>query len=271
MKYNPLCFLRKDSSIFGTAARYRWDSASETEIDLPAQETNGSINNSVVETVSHLYNISLFRYKSDVKIDAALNWLLEYEHKPLAYNCNDGASYSNMFFKTSRIDNEKIRKLKGLPFTMGCSGFFKTGAVLYLTSHFGKLEDERVRKAYKNIVSIPQYRKGWYCSPSCGNNLFQAVVKHPIYSAGRAVDQNLAYLRSKQLDNGSWSGGLPFYPIVNALSYLKQVDADRILSKAIEKLINSQNKDGSWGRTDKALKTYLILDAMERKDIRIAI
>jgi len=64
---------------------------------------------------------------------------------------------------------------------------------------------------------------------------------------------------------------IPFYPVFNALSNLKQPSAGRIFSRALEKIYRTQNKDGSWGRSNKDLKTYLVLDALERKEIRIPI
>ncbi|MFC1887226.1 hypothetical protein ACFLYK_00280, partial [Candidatus Cloacimonadota bacterium] len=128
----------------------------------------------------------------------------------------------------------------------------------------------RVINAYANIVKLPKLRRGWYCSFSCGSNLFLAVVKHPIYSGGKAVRLNLDFLKKEQKDNGSWQGNLPFFPIFNALSNLKQNEADTLFAKALMKVRNTQNKDGSWGRVDKALKTYLVLDALDRKEIRTA-
>lgn len=270
MKYNPLKFLRKDKSVFGKAARRRWDSQQEELPEFPEQKENGSWNNSVVDTVTNLYQLSLFTEKTDTRVESALHWLLEKKHKPLVYTNNDGASYDNMFFNTSRRDNERIRKLKGIPFSMGCSGFFKTGATLYLAAHFGYLDDERVDKAYKSVIEIPPYRDGWYCSPSCGNNLFLAVVAHPIYANSRAIHLNLDYLNRTQLDNGAWQGPIPFFSVFNALSKLKMIEADRIFGFALHRAEATQSKDGSWGRTDKALKTYLVMDALDRKEIRIS-
>jgi hypothetical protein len=270
MKYNPLSYLRKDRSVFGKVSRLRWDSVREVPPHFPAQEDNGSWNNSVVDTVKYLYQLSLFSNNLEERVRKALNWLLEKGHPPMKYQSNDGASYDDMFFRTSRSDNEKLRKLKGTPFSMGCSGFFKTGACLYLAAQFGYLEDKRVEKAYLNIIEIPPYRDGWYCSPSCGSNLFLAVVEHPIYSSSRAIHLNLDYLNRTQMENGAWQGPIPFFSVFNALAKLKMIEADRIFRFALNRLEETQNKDGSWGRTDKALKTYLVMDALVRKDIRIS-
>ncbi|MFC1887916.1 hypothetical protein ACFLYK_03810, partial [Candidatus Cloacimonadota bacterium] len=75
MRYNPLSFLKKDDSIFGRAARNRWISGYEVQLELPHQEPNGSINNSVVDTIRHLYEISLISSNPNEKVNSALRWL----------------------------------------------------------------------------------------------------------------------------------------------------------------------------------------------------
>jgi len=266
-KYDPLDFLKKQDSYFGAAVRWKLGLATIPDSIPPLQNTNGSWNNSVIDTVINLYKYSLFHTEPVKAVIKALDWLLEHEHEPMQCTNNDGSSYDNLLFKTSRDDNKRIRKIRGLPFGNGCSGFFKTGATLYLTAHFGLLENKRVVGAFETMNKLPSTRNGWYCSPSCGSNLFQAMVKHPIYSTNEQMDLTINFLKREQNEDGSWRRRIPFFPVFNALANLKQKVAKEIFDKALTKTIRSQNSDGSWCRTDKDLKTYLVIDAIDKKKL----
>jgi hypothetical protein len=58
---------------------------------------------------------------------------------------------------------------------------------------------------------------------------------------------------------------VPFYQTVNALAHLDSEDADVQLKKAFKHLSRTQNLDGTWGRSQKEWKTFLVVHAMRRK------
>lgn len=268
MRYDPRNYLKVDYHFLSRATLKVLGEGGDYNFDLPeGQMENGSWNDSVPETFTNLYHFSLFTNEADERIIRALDWLFEKHHEPFMSQNSDGCSYDYLLFRTSKSDNEAMRKMKTVPFTNGCSGFIKTGATLFLATHFG-IDDDFTRRIYSVIDKLPNCRKsGWYCSSACGNNIFQAIAKHPEFSKRDSVDIALKYLERHQKENGDFEGSIPFYPVFNALSRIELPRAEILFDRAMTKIEKRQHKDGAWGKSHKQIHTYLVIDALIRKGI----
>ena len=77
----------------------------------------------------------------------------------------------------------------------------------------------------------------------------------------------LSRLEEVQKADGSWPIQIPFYQTVNALGHLNFAQSDELLKRAFRRLIEKQNRDGTWGRTQKEWNTFLIVHAIKRKSL----
>ena len=161
-----------------------------------------------------------------------------------------------------KYEQASLNKMKEVPFTKGCSGFIKSGAALFFTNVFDKLNHKKANKAYESLEKVAEVRKGRWCSGSCSNNIMQAFVTHPERKKSGIMRGVVRYLATQQKDNGSWAGSTPFYPTVYALSLLDFSEVEPQLDRAVQKVIKYQNKDGSWGRANKELNTFLMIKVL---------
>jgi hypothetical protein len=268
-KTNPLSVFQDSSSPIARHALARWGKQPQAPWSPPAQREDGSWNGSVAETIQQLYWTWLANPEPGETARKGMRWLLETHLPPMRTLDPERVSYDNLFFAMGRGDAPRLRNLSGVPFNEGCSGFVKTGAALFLAAGFGMSSEERVSLALETIQHIPARRQGWWCSASCGANLFHAGAVFPEFAHTPAMDLALDYLAEHQMQNGAWSGGIPFYSTFNTLSRLSQPQAARLFERAIPRVLRSQLPNGGWSRTDPELKTYLVLDAFERAGLAV--
>jgi hypothetical protein len=107
-------------------------------------------------------------------------------------------------------------------------------------------------------------RNGHWCSLGCIGDALRAFVTHKRYSRSKATATIVDYLGRRQLSSGRWKGAIPFYMTFNALAHLDSVNARRQCMAASESIMAAQNKDGSWGRTQKEWNTFLVVHGLNR-------
>ena len=264
LKGDPYCVFRRSRSPVGLYARQKWlgeekDSSWKSDFDaavrrlLEGQSADGSWNQSIVTTIQRLFGLHLTVRNPNDSINGALDWLM-----------------AVAFEKLSRIRRD-IRKriaskdLQNLPFTPGCSGYFLTGASLFLASIFGRENDSRVLEAYGWLAQEGVKKNARWCGWACSNNILRAFVVHPRYSKSRATELAVHALGRVQDRSGRWPAGVPFYQTVNALAHLDSEDADAQLKRSFKYLSRTQDRDGTWGRSQKEWKTFLVVHALRRK------
>jgi len=235
----------------------RWREAFDAAVKrlLAGQSADGSWNQSIVTTIQRLFGLHLTVRNPNDSINGALDWLM-----------------AVAFEELSRLRRD-IRKrnaskdLQNLPFTPGCSGYFLTGASLFLASIFGRENDSRVLEAYGWLAQEGVKKNGRWCGWSCSNNILRAFVVHPTYSKNRAIELAVHALARAQDSSGKWPAGVPFYQTVNALAHLDSKEANTQLNKAFKHLSRTQNRDGTWGRSRQEWKTFLVVHALRRKGV----
>lgn len=263
--YDPLAVFRESKTPPGLYARKHWLGESSREWKTGFQETveflkagqerNGSWNRSVLETVKRLFGLHLTVRDSDDAIDRALDWLTD----RLRTRHRKGPVSLGEPLRNSR--------LRGLPFTRGCSLFFLAGATLFLSSIFGREKNPFTLSVYGWLDAMGQARRGRWCGWSCSNNIFRAFVVHPVYANKESVSLAVKALGVVQEHTGRWPRPVPFYQTVNALAHLQSKEGDIQLNRAFKWLQKTQNSNGTWGRADPEWNTFLVIHAMKNKNL----
>jgi hypothetical protein len=235
------------------------------------QGADGSWNGSVHQTIHNLFSLWLLQESLNGQAGKsrctakAVDWMLECGHGTgRGGMCGCDGVYEGLFFGIGRADREPLRKIAGVPFTPGCGGFVKTGAALFFATVFQQGDVERVQRAYQRLEQVGMHRHGQWCSWPCSNNILQAFAVHPEYGASKTMQKAIARLGECQTLKGDWGGNIPFYPTLFALSRVGGVKAKAQVGKALACAMGKQNRDGTWGRTQREAQTWMVLDAIER-------
>jgi len=258
-KYDPLQVFAGSKSPEGLYARQKWMHEESTESWVSdfnetvwalraGQLENGSWKNCETNTIQRLFGLHLTVRESDDSMGRALDWLLSL----------DEALQGNM---ANEIDETLFHSL---PFSNSCREHFVICAGLFLANCFGQGETREVTRLYDTVAREIEAKDGRLCNIGCTNNALRAFVVHKQYSKSRAAVLMVDYLGRCQLASGRWRGKTPFYMTFNALAHLDSANASRQCVKAVESVVRAQNKDGSWGRTQKEWNTFLVVHALNR-------
>jgi hypothetical protein len=234
-------------------SRWRCDFDVAVQQLLAGQSADGSWNQSLMTTIQRLFGLHLTVRNPAPPIDKALDWITALAFKDLSRIRKDFPG---------QITSQD---LDSLPFTTGCCGYFLVSATLFLASIFGREDDSRVLKAYEWLNEEGIKNKGRWCGWSCSNNILRAFVVHPRYSKSRATQLAVHALALAQDSSGRWPRGVPFYQTVNVLAHLDSEEANAQVKRAFTLLHQRQNKDGTWGRSQKEWNTFLVVHAMRRR------
>lgn len=277
LKYSPYRIFKGRRSPYALYARRRWLGESSPRLkDLTRrsvdsickkQGDNGSWSNSVIGTVENLYFLSLLAPRNSATGARAVDWLLEKEHAPIVHISGDGSPYSGLFFRIEHEDVTQIYSRRDLPFTRGCSGFFKSGAALYFSGIFGRVGDARVTGAFKSLDKVLEVRGGRWCSIACSNNILRGYVRHPKKKSAKETKKALKYLEGIQTKSGGWKGTPFFYQTFNTIAQSDLPSARRQIERATGRVVRSQNRDGTWGRSNAEFNTFMVLDGLDRQGI----
>jgi len=232
-----------------------------------SQLKKGCWEDSVVKTIENLYYLSLLAPEKSGAGKKAVDWLLEKEHPQIEHVSGDGSPYSNLFFRVEHDDVEELYRRKDLPFNRGCSGFYKTGAALYFSGIFGAGQKKRVTDAFKSLDKVLVIRRGKWCSLACSGNILRGYVAHPKKKNSSQTRKALKYLEKVQSETGTWKGTPFFYQTLNTVAHSSLPTARRQIKRAIPRILRSQNRDGTWGRTHIESNTFMVLDGLRRQGL----
>jgi len=264
LKYIPFNVFQHSNTPVGLYARQKWLHQEDTQtwkndfretVDelFSGQLPNGSWNGSLLTTVQRLFGLHLtIRYMNE-QIEKALEWLLSQEVFL--------EKEANLYMQSEKVF---ARNLQNLPFSHGCFKHFAKCAILFLATIFGKEHDARVIRVYKMLYMMWEKDVKW-CAWSCSNNSLRAFVVYPEYGESGAVRLFVSRLAEVQKADGSWPIQIPSYQTVNALGHLNFTQSDELLQRTFRWIIEKQNIDGTWGRTQKEWNTFLIVHAIKRK------
>ena len=275
LQYDPLKVFAGSMTPAGLYARQKWRGEKGTERWISDfnqtvgalranQLANGSWDNSEIITIRRLFGLHLTVREADDAIERGLDWLLG---RGGLSNIPGTADAS--LAKPDRGGTNKTGGacLNNLPFSPGCFSHFAVCAGLFLANCFGWGEERKVTRMYNEIAAEIESRGGRWCSIECTNNAIRAFVTHERYGATRTTSMMVDYLGGRQLSFGNWAGRTPFFMTFNALAHLDSDAARGQCTAAAKRAAQGQNKDGSWGRTQKEWNTFLVVHALKRLKI----
>jgi hypothetical protein len=277
LKYEPYRVFRRRQTPYALYARTHWidgpgsglKDATRRRVDsiTKSQKKNGSWNDSVVRTVENLYILSLLTSRRSTAGARAVDWLLEKDEPITVRISGDGSPYTGLPFKVGHEDVRQIYTRRDLPFHQGCSGFFKTGAALYFSGIFKRADDTRVALAFKSLDKAIQIRGGKWCNVACSGNILRGYVAHPKKRRSSQTKAALRYLEQIQSKGGGWKGTHFFYQTFNTVAHSDLPSARRQMEKALDRIVRSQNRDGTWGRSNTEFNTFMVLDGLHRQGV----
>ena len=266
LRFDPLQIFRSSSTPAGLYARQHWLSEGQTiqwrhDFDhrvmmlYKGQSATGCWNNSLIDTIRHLFYLHLtVREQNDV-VKAGLDWLL---------NATLNTPTELTGYRRAKLS---INELSGLPFTNGHSGFFLKAASIFLATVFGRDNDERVLADFDTLDREGIQTGGRWCGWSSLTNVIRAFAVHPKYAISKSVSLAIKALAIAQNPEGNWTPSVPFFKTVNMLAHLNIPEADRQFERALRKLIMTQSPEGSWGKAEPEWSTFLVVHALKRKGI----
>jgi hypothetical protein len=277
LRYEPYAVFKRRSNPYALYARTHWmgepvsrvKDATKRRVDsiTKSQKKDGSWKGSVVKTVENLYVLSLLApQRSDVGV-RGVDWLLEKGEPPTVRISGDGSPYTGLPFKVGHEDVRQIYTRRDLPFHQGCSGFFKAGAALYFSGIFSKTDDERVAIAFKSLDKTLRIRGGKWCNVACSGNILRGYVAHPRKGNSSQTKRALRYMEQVQTKAGGWKGTPFFYQAFNTIAQSDLPSARRQVARAMNRIVRTQNPDGTWGRSNTEFNTFMVLDGLHRHGV----
>jgi hypothetical protein len=272
LRYDPLQVFADSKTPAGLYARQKWlqegkmhnwihDFRETVKALRMDQLPDGSWGHSKINTIQRLFSLHLTVREPDDAIRKGIDWLLRsdsLEHPPVT---------SRM--KVNMICNQDEDKIEdssfhNLPFTNGCMNYLGICAASFLANCFGLGEEKRITGLYDAIAREIEARDGHWYNIDCMNNALRAFATHSRYARSKSTAMMVNYLGQRQLPSGRWAGRVPFYLTFNALAHLNSANAKRQCATTIENVLKTQNKDGSWGRSQKEWNTFLVVHALNR-------
>jgi hypothetical protein len=264
LRYDPYQVFRLSKTPTGLYARQKWLGESETlqwkkdyqgrvNALLSGQLPDGSWHHATLATIRHLFGLHLTVRSTSAQIDAALSWLLE-----------------KIDLKTDEVqirspDVSTDADLSGLPFIPSHPGMFVSGAVLFLATIFGRESDPDVLAIYRWLSSQGIKKGGRWIDEASSHNILRAMVVHPEFSEDHSTALAVEYVAEFQTSSGDWGIRFPFYQTLNALAHLNFPEVNVQLEKGFKRLFESQNRDGTWSRSEPEWNTFLAIHALRNK------
>lgn len=219
------------------------------------QSQDGSWRQIFRHTADNLWNLFLLgRDISDFHVRRGLDWILttqRYQYK----------GYPGFFLSSKEEAGETSSETHSMQYGLfgpGCRIFYQTAYAIYLFHIFDSDRNQRVQTGVKSFLDF--WRPDW-CGAWCTINVFRVLAIHSLSSNSKIVEEAVRYLRTKQVERGSWKG-YPFYHTFHALSRANMNGARKQIQKALRLICKRQRKDGGWGKKERGVDTFLVLDGL---------
>jgi hypothetical protein len=266
LTFDPYSVFRTSSTAAGLYARQKWlgqkpdaqwKAAFQQCVDglIAGQSPDGSWNRSEIETIRRLFGLHLTVRTPDRRILAAMDWLM------------DRLPDAPLLLRDNSTPELSPQELRGLPFVPAPRAEVAAAATLFLACIFDQRSDARIISAYEAVVQEGVETKGALGSTAAACNMFRALVVHPAFANDICTTLIVEHLADQQLAGGDWPDPIPFYQTVNALAHVDLPAADSQLEKAWQRLAETQNADGTWGKDQPEWNTFLVVHAMRRKSV----
>ncbi|MFQ6107661.1 MAG: hypothetical protein ACE5QF_08790 [Thermoplasmata archaeon] len=216
------------------------------------QSSDGSWDQLFVHTANKLWDLALLGYgPKDPSVKRGLDWILTTQRH--RYNNQPG-----FFYSSNRRDPSLMRETSYGEFGPGCTIFYQTAYAVHL---FHILNLDNKKQVQQTVKSYLKFWTPDWCGAWCTVNILRILIEHPLSARSRRVQAGLKHFAERQTKTGAWKG-YPFYHTFHALSRAEQKIAERQIENALPSVIRRQNRDGSWGKSNRETDTFLVLDAL---------
>jgi hypothetical protein len=262
MRYNPFQIFQASQSPAGLYARKKWlgesenaawqDDFNQTVSSLTrGQAADGSWDQSLLETIRHLFGLHLTVRERTEDIRRALVWLID-----MTLTGDLSGPY---------LEDLSADAFRELPFISAKQPLVFACATLFLASVFQMEKEERVEAHYRLLIGWldrhADHTEVW----AEKSDILRALIVHPLYARDSSTLKLIEDLEKIQKSSGIWPAPVPFFLIVNTLAHLNAESAHRQWIKALPLLLNIQKKDGAWGVEDREWNTFLVVHALHNK------
>jgi hypothetical protein len=241
----------------GEAQRSQWKMDFQETVSLLVanQSHDGSWHHETVTTIKHLFGLHLTVRSSNAQTEAALTWLMEH------------IEIQKDKIQVRAEDVADITDLTSLPFVPGRPDMFLIAATLFLFTIFGRENDPEAVAVYRWLKAHGIKNKGLWFDHRSSNNIFRAMVVHPVFAKDNATALAVRYHAELQTDDGGWGDDSSFYQTLNALAHLDLPQAEKQLERAFKRLYETQNRDGTWSQSEPEWNTFLAVHALKNKGL----
>ncbi len=205
LKYDFLSIFKGSATPVGLYARNRWiglddDSCWQKDFDKTVaalrkgQLANCSWDTSPLLTIHRLFGLHLTVRQPDDDIDKALEWLV------FTLDTLPNAQISTLFGK------QLSSKIENLPFVDGDVADLFKAAVLFLSTIFGKGEEEAVARIFQEVMARFDIKRRRWTSLASTQNFLRAFVVHPEYKHSEMIHKVVRLFADMQSKSGTWNG-----------------------------------------------------------------
>ncbi len=265
LRYDPFQIFKSAKTPASIYARQKWlgqhnkdqwqtDFNSATARLRDGQAADGSWNQSIPQTIDHLFGLHLTIRESNTEIDKALDWLLA--------QTVQGRISDRLQKKETRTEPVLTHQ----PFVTGRRDGLLLGACLFLSSIFGRSQDPQILSLYRMLNKDAAEDRVFWKDMTCFNNILRAFVVHPKYANKRAAQLAVDRLAALKTPKGDWGNQVPFYLNLNALAHLSLPGVDNQLEGAFRHLVETQKPDGTWGTDQPEWNAFLVVHAFKNKN-----
>jgi hypothetical protein len=263
LRHDPYGIFRGSRTPPGLYARQKWlgeagTSGWRSDFDgtvlalHQGRSPDGLWEGSPIVSIHRLFGLHLTVRDCDPVIDLILNRLL------------DAASSAPPGPGSRPVGPEE---LAGLPFAPGDWASVVPSAAGFLAAIFGRASDPKVLKLVDKLSSHMMGTAIPGRDAIAVHNLLRALVVRPDEAFDDAKNAAVAFLGERQTLGGEWGEDIPFYQCLNAMAHLKSPESDTQCRKAIHRLMDIQNPDGSWGTTQREWSTFLAVHALRNRRV----
>ena len=262
VRHNPYAIFKDSRTPPGLYARQKWLRQGETEsfrTDFDATVAElvsigvrpSSRSERILETHHRLFGLHLTVRNPNPLIDAALSELM-------AENRMTAQTIERVLMPD---------QLRGLPFAATRWTDFNLPATLFLSAIFGQANTPEANRLYAQLAADAAESAEFQRDAAAMHNALRALVVHPDDRFRPAILSAVSWFAARQTARGDWGPEIPFCQAVNALAHLNIPEADAQFDKALIRIVDRQNNDGTWGFYDREWQTFLVVHALRNKGI----
>jgi len=160
---------------------------------------------------------------------------------------------------------ESLPSFSDIPFVIGNVHVLVNATLLFLAVIFSRARNVAVVKQFGALFQRLGLTRGRWRSIAVTQNFLRALVVKTDLATEREMKTVVRTLERMQGMSGLWQGNINPYLTVNALGHLNMPEAARQTKKAFACLVQTQNRNGTWGRVRQEWSTFLVMHALKRK------